>query len=55
MTAIDFFDGLEEDNSREYWLAHKAVYDEAVRAPMERAAGRAGRRVRRGEDLPPEP
>jgi uncharacterized protein (TIGR02453 family) len=33
--AIDFFDGLEEDNSREYWLAHKAVYDEAVRAPME--------------------
>ena len=35
MTAIDFFDGLEEDNSREYWLAHKAVYDEDVRAPME--------------------
>jgi uncharacterized protein (TIGR02453 family) len=36
MTAIDFFDGLEEDNSREYWMAHKAVYDEDVRAPMER-------------------
>src|SRR6478735_9221778 len=35
MTAIDFFDGLEEDNSREYWLAHKTVYDEDVRAPME--------------------
>src|SRR3954451_9103578 len=35
MAAIDFFDGLEEDNSREYWLTHKAVYDEAVRAPME--------------------
>ena len=33
--AIDFFDGLEEDNSREYWLAHKAVYDEDVRAPLE--------------------
>ncbi len=35
MAAIDFFDGLEEDNSREYWLAHKAVYDDEVKAPME--------------------
>ena len=35
MAAIDFYDGLEEDNSREYWLAHKATYDESVRAPME--------------------
>ena len=33
--AIDFFDGLEEDNSKEYWQAHKAVYEESVRAPME--------------------
>ncbi len=35
MTAIDFFDGLEEDNSREYWLANRATYDRDVRAPME--------------------
>jgi uncharacterized protein (TIGR02453 family) len=35
MAAIDFFDGLEEDNSREYWLAHKAMYDDEVKAPME--------------------
>lgn len=35
MAAIDFFDGLEEDNSREYWLAHKAVYDDEVKAPMD--------------------
>ncbi len=33
--AIDFYDGLEEDNSRTYWLAHKATYDEAVRRPMD--------------------
>lgn len=33
--AVDFYDGLEEDNSREYWLAHKSVYDAAVKAPME--------------------
>ena len=34
-TAIDFFDGLEEDNSREYWLAHRATYDQDVKAPMQ--------------------
>jgi uncharacterized protein (TIGR02453 family) len=33
--AIDFYDGLEEDNSRTYWLAHKTTYDQAVRRPME--------------------
>ena len=32
--ALDFFDGLEADNSRSYWLAHKDVYDSQVRAPM---------------------
>ncbi len=33
--AIDFFDGLEEDNSKPYWQAHKGVYETAVRQPME--------------------
>jgi uncharacterized protein (TIGR02453 family) len=33
--AIDFYDGLEEDNSRTYWHAHKTVYEQAVRRPME--------------------
>jgi uncharacterized protein (TIGR02453 family) len=33
--AVEFYDGLEEDNSREYWHAHKAVYSEAVLRPME--------------------
>ncbi len=32
--ALDFFDGLEADNSRSYWLAHKPVYEDVVRAPM---------------------
>src|SRR4029077_17642390 len=32
--ALDFYDGLEEDNSKAYWTAHKAIYDEAVRGPM---------------------
>jgi uncharacterized protein (TIGR02453 family) len=33
--AIDFYDGLEEDNSKSYWQAHRAVYDDAVKQPME--------------------
>ncbi len=34
-SAIAFFEGLEVDNSRDYWQAHKAVYDDEVRAPLE--------------------
>ena len=33
--ALEFFEGLEADNSKAYWTAHKTVYDEKVRAPME--------------------
>lgn len=33
--AIEFFQGLESDNSKPYWQAHKDVYETAVRAPME--------------------
>jgi uncharacterized protein (TIGR02453 family) len=33
--ALDFYRGLEADNSRSYFQAHKAVYDEQVRAPFE--------------------
>ena len=33
--AIEFFEGLEADNSKAYWQAHKDVYEREVRAPME--------------------
>jgi uncharacterized protein (TIGR02453 family) len=33
--ALEFFEGLEADNSKTYWQAHKDVYDDVVRAPME--------------------
>jgi uncharacterized protein (TIGR02453 family) len=33
--AVEFYDQLEADNSREYWHGHKAVYAAEVRAPME--------------------
>jgi len=32
--ALDFYDGLEADNSRTYWQAHKHVYETCVLAPM---------------------
>lgn len=33
--AIDFYDGLEADNSKSYWEDNKHVYATDVRAPME--------------------
>lgn len=32
---LDFFEGLEADNSKSYWQEHKNVYDEQVRGPMQ--------------------
>jgi len=33
--ALEFFEGLEADNSKAYWQRNKPVYEELVRAPME--------------------
>jgi uncharacterized protein (TIGR02453 family) len=33
--AVEFFLGLEADNSKAYWQAHKADYDSLVREPMD--------------------
>ncbi len=35
LAALDFYEDLEDDNSRTFWLAHKDTYDTAVRRPME--------------------
>jgi uncharacterized protein (TIGR02453 family) len=32
--AIEFYEGLEADNSKSYWQAHKADFEELVRRPM---------------------
>ncbi len=34
-TASQFFEGLEADNSKAYWLDHKEVYERDVKVPME--------------------
>jgi uncharacterized protein (TIGR02453 family) len=33
--AIEFFEGLEADNSKAYWQERKEVYERCVKAPME--------------------
>jgi uncharacterized protein (TIGR02453 family) len=33
--ALEFFEGLEADNSKTYWTRNKDVYNKMVRAPME--------------------
>ena len=33
--ALEFFEGLEADNSKTFWQANKDLYLEVVRAPME--------------------
>lgn len=32
--ALEFYEGLEADNSKAYWTDHKAVYEAKVHAPM---------------------
>lgn len=32
--ALDFYERLEQDNTREFWQANKATYDACVREPM---------------------
>ena len=33
--ALEFFEGLEADNSKTYWQANKEVFETQVRAPMD--------------------
>jgi uncharacterized protein (TIGR02453 family) len=33
--AVEFYEGLQADNSKPYWQDHKGVYEQCVRAPME--------------------
>ena len=33
--AVEFFEALEADNSKSFWLSNKDVYERAVKAPME--------------------
>lgn len=39
VAALDFYEDLEADNSKAFWAAHKAVYDDCVRGPMRALLG----------------
>ncbi len=45
--AVEFYEGLEADNTKAYWTEHKPVYDSGVFAPMaellDELAGEFGR------------
>jgi len=34
VSALDFYDDLEMDNTKSFWEKHKAVYDESVKQPI---------------------
>lgn len=34
LAALDFYEGLEADNTKTYWTEHKSGYDTSVRAPV---------------------
>jgi len=36
--ALEFYEGLEADNSKAYWTAQRDIYEQSVRAPMEALA-----------------
>lgn len=38
LAALDFYEDLEHHNSREWWAAHRDVYEREVRVPMEALA-----------------
>ncbi len=33
--ALDFYEGLEADNTKSYWTDHRTVYDDDVRTPLQ--------------------
>ena len=33
--AVEFYEGLEDDNTKTYWQEHKTVYERSVKVPME--------------------
>ena len=38
VAALDFYEDLENDNTKAFWTAHKHVYDESVKAPLDALA-----------------
>lgn len=41
--ALEFYEGLEADNTKKYWHAHKADYETLVCGPMQDGTKNVGR------------
>jgi uncharacterized protein (TIGR02453 family) len=37
--AVEFYEGLEADNTKAYWQEHRSVYERCVKGPMEELLG----------------
>ncbi|MGH3493660.1 MAG: DUF2461 domain-containing protein [Sciscionella sp.] len=35
VAALDFYEDLEDDNTKTFWAAHKHIYEQSVRAPIQ--------------------
>ena len=51
--AVEFYEGLEADNSKVYWQDNKAVYDRHVKAPMEELLAELGEEFGTGKIFRP--
>jgi uncharacterized protein (TIGR02453 family) len=51
--AIEFFEALEVDNSKTFWHAHKAIYEQKVRRPMEELLEELGKEFGEGKIFRP--
>jgi uncharacterized protein (TIGR02453 family) len=49
--ALQFFHGLKRDNSKPYFEAHRSVYEEQVRKPMEALLGELEQDLGPGNDV----
>ena len=51
--ALAFFEGLEADNTKAYWLAHRSTYEAEVRGPMDTLLAEIGPRWGEGKPFRP--
>jgi uncharacterized protein (TIGR02453 family) len=51
--AVEFFEDLEDDNSRTFWHAHKAIYEQEVKRPMEELLAELGKEFGEGKIFRP--
>ncbi len=53
LAALDFYEDLENDNSKSFWTAHKNIYDESVKAPLEALAAELEKKFGAGKVFRP--